>query len=284
MIAASFFGPHFPYSVPVPYDTLYDPDAVERWVNFDETFARKPLIQQKEMLRWNASHLTWRDWQRVIAHYWGYCTYIDDQIRRILERLETLGLADNTVVVYAADHGDMLGSHRLFNKGMYMYDETYRIPLIVRWPGHIPAGTECDAFVSLVDLMPTMLDMAGVEIPVGLDGRSLLSWLHGEKVANWPDDIFAEFHGYESALFSQRMVRTRSWKYVYNPGAEDELYDVESDPGELRNLAPDLGYRHVLRRMKARLRTWMERTGDDIAEDDSWKGSGYGLYLAGRER
>ncbi len=282
VIAASFFGPHFPYSVPAPYDTLYDPDAVERWVNFDETFARKPLIQQKEMLRWNASHLTWRDWQRVIAHYWGYCTYIDDQVRRILERLETLGLVDNTVVVYAADHGDMLGSHRLFNKGMY--DETYRIPLIVRWPGHIPAGTECDAFVSLVDLMPTMLDMAGVGIPDGLDGRSLLSWLHGEKVAAWPDDIFAEFHGYESALFSQRMVRTRSWKYVYNPGAEDELYDVESDPGELRNLAPDLGYRHVLRRMKARLRIWMERTGDDIAEDDGWKGSGYGLYLAGRER
>ena len=284
MIAASFFGPHFPYSVPAPYDTLYDPDMVERWGNFDETFAGKPLIQQKEMLRWNASHLTWRGWQRVIAHYWGYCTYIDDQIRRILERLETLGLADNTVVVYAADHGDMLGSHRLFNKGMYMYDETYRIPLIVRWPGHIPAKSECDAFVGLVDLMPTMLDIAEVGIPEGLDGRSLLPWLRGETAADWPDDIFAEFHGYESALFSQRMVRTRSWKYVYNPGAEDELYDVESDPGELRNLAPDLGYRHVLRRMKVRLCAWMERTGDDIAADDSWKGAPYDLYLAGRER
>ena len=71
MITASFFGPHFPYSVPAPYDTLYDPNTVERWVNFDETFVRKPLIQQKEMLRWNASHLTWRDWQRVIAHYWA---------------------------------------------------------------------------------------------------------------------------------------------------------------------------------------------------------------------
>ena len=188
------------------------------------------------------------------------------------------------MVVYAADHGDMLGSHRLFNKGMYMYDETYRIPLIMRWPGYMPAGTECDAFVSLVDLMPTMLDLAGVGIPECLDGRSLRPWLRGATVTDWPDDIFAEFHGYESALFSQRMVRTRSWKYVYNPGAEDELYDVESDPGELRNLAPDLGYRHVLRRMKVRLCTWMERTGDDIVMDDSWKGSVYDLYLAGRER
>lgn len=142
-------------------------------------------------------------------------------------------------------------------------------------------GVRC---LSLLDLMPTMLDMAGVGIPDGLDGRSLLPWLCGEKVADWPDDIFAEFHSYEAALFSQRMVRTRGWKYVYNPGAEDELYDVESDPGELRNLAPDLGYRHVLRRMKARLRTWMERTSDDIASDDSWKGAPYDLHLAERER
>jgi arylsulfatase A-like enzyme len=153
-----------------------------------------------------------------------------------------------------------------------------------RRPGYTPAGTECDAFVSLVDLMPTLLDMAGVGIPEGLAGRSLLPWLRGESVTAWPDDVFAEFHGYESALFSQRMVRTRGWKYVYNPGAEDELYDVESDPGELRNLAPDLGYRHVLRRMKARLRAWMERTGDDIAADDSGKGTPCDLYLTGRER
>ncbi|MDE0672625.1 MAG: hypothetical protein OXH72_12880 [Caldilineaceae bacterium] len=83
---------------------------------------------------------------------------------------------------------------------------------------------------------------------------------------------------------SNAVVRIRGWKYIYNPGAEDELYDVESDPSELRNLAPDLGYRHVLRRMKVRLCTWMERTGDDIAADDSWKGAPYDLYLAGRER
>lgn len=150
---------------------------------------------------------------------------------------------------------------------------------MVRWPDNTLAGTECNAFVSLVDLMPTMLDMAEVGIPEGLDGRSLLPWLRGEAVSARPDHIFAEFHGYESALFSQRMVRTRGWKYVYNLGAEDELYDVKSDPGELRNLAPDLDYRHVLRRMKARLCIWMERTGDDIAADDSWKGTTYDLVF-----
>ncbi len=283
LIFASFFGPHFPYSVPAPYDTLYDPHAVPRWINFDETFDGKPLIQQKEMLRWNASHLTWPDWQRVIAHYWGYCTFIDDQIQRILSRLRSLGLADNTIVMYASDHGDMVGSHRLFNKGMYMYDETYRIPLIVHWPGVTPAGAICDAFVSLVDLMPTLLEMGHAAVPDNLDGRSLLPWLRGDTPPDWSDDIYAEFHGYEPALFSQRMVRTRSWKYVYNPGAEDELYDVASDPGELRNLAADLGYRHVLRRMKDRLLVWLQRTRDDISAEDGWKGTPYDLFLTQRE-
>ncbi len=283
MIFTSFFGPHFPYSVPAPYDTLYDPHSVPRWTNFDETFVGKPLIQQKEMLRWNASHLTWPDWQRVIAHYWGYCTFIDDQIQRILAQLRSLGLANDTVVMYASDHGDMVGSHRLFNKGMYMYDETYRIPLIVHWPGVTPAGTVCDAFVSLVDLMPTLLAMGDAEVPGSVDGRSLIPFLQGKTPADWPDDIYAEFHGYEPALFSQRMVRTRSWKYVYNPGAEDELYDMESDPGELRNLAADLGYRHVLRRMKERLVVWLHRTRDDIGTEDSWKGTPYDLFLTQRE-
>lgn len=283
MIFTSFFGPHFPYAVPEPYDTMVDPNQVERWINFDEAFENKPTIQQREMLRWNSSHLTWPDWQRVIAHYWGYCTYIDEQIGRVLSKLEALGLAENTIIIYSADHGDMVGSHRLFNKGMYMYDETYRIPLLVRWPGVTQDGSECNEFVSLIDLMPTMLEAAGAHIPPGLDGRSLRPLLNGEEAVQWPDDIFAEFHGYESTLFSQRMVRTNSWKYIYNPGAEDELYDVASDPGELRNLADDLGYKHVLRRMKERLVGWLDRTGDTIAEDDDWKGSGYDLYLSKRE-
>jgi arylsulfatase A-like enzyme len=284
MIFTSFFGPHFPYAVPAPYDRMYDPAQVERWTNFDETFEGKPLIQQKEMLRWNASHLTWPDWQRVIAHYWGYCTYIDDQIQRVLDRLDGLGLAENTVVIYTTDHGDMLGSHRLFNKGFYMYDEIYRVPLVVRWPGTTPPGSQCDAFVSLVDLMPTLLEMGGARVPGDLDGRSLAPFLRGDGVADWADDVYAEYHGYESALCSQRMVRTWSWKYIYNPCFEDELYDVASDPGELNNVAGELGYAHVLRRMKARLVRWLARTHDTIAEDDSWKGSSYDLYLSRRER
>ncbi len=284
MIFSSFFGPHFPYAVPAPYDEMYDPKQVERWNNFEESFDGKPLIQQKEMLRWNASHLTWADWQKVIACYWGYVTYIDDQIRRILDKLDSLGLAENTMVVYSTDHGDMLGGHRLFNKGMNMYDEIFHIPMIVRWPGVTEPGSVTGSFVNLVDLMPTILEAAGVSPTIPVDGHSIVPLLKGEPVADWPDDVYAEYHGYELALCTQRMVRTESWKYIYNPCFEDELYDVVSDPGELRNLADKLGYKHVLRRMKERMVRWLSQTGDTIGEDDNWKGSSYDLYLSEREK
>jgi arylsulfatase A-like enzyme len=283
-LTVGFFGPHFPYAVPEPYDTMYDPADVPRWANFDETFAGKPAVQQREQLRWNASHLTWPDWQRVIAHYWGFCTFIDDQVARIVEALKEAGVYDRTAIVYTSDHGDMLGGHRLFNKGMNMYDETHHVPLIVRLPGDWSQRAVCDRFVSLTDLMPTLLDLCGAVIPEGIDGRSLLPLIEGREVLDWPDDVYAEFHGYESALCSIRMVRTERWKYVYNPCSEDELYDVQSDPGELHNLAANPGHGHVLRRMKARLVRWLQETGDTIAEDDSWKGSSYGLYISRREQ
>lgn len=284
MVVAAFHGPHFPYAVPAPYDTMYDPAQVERWGNFDEQFVDKPLIQQKEMLRWNASQLTWPDWQRVIACYWGYCSYIDDQIRRILDALAKSGAAENTVVVYAADHGDMLGSHRLFNKGFNMYEEDNHIPLIVSWPRVTKPGSTCDSFVNLVDFMPSFLDIAGVERPEGVDGRSIVPLLRGSVPDDWPDDVYGEFHGYEATLASIRMVRTRRWKYVYNPTSIDELYDMESDPGELHNLAGMLGYGHVLRRMKARMVKWLRTTNDGIIAEGSWQSNSYDLYISGRER
>lgn len=283
-LGVSMFGPHFPYSVPEPYDTMYNPDDVARPYNFDEQFVNKPLIQEKEQLRWNTSHLTWRDWQKVIATYWGYCTYIDDQFRRILETLNSLGLTNNTMVIFTADHGDMLGNHRLFNKGFNMYDETHHIPFIICKPGMTQPASTCDAFVSLVDIAPTLIELAEADTLDSADGRSLVPWLHGETVADWATTAYAEFHGYESTLISIRMVRTHKWKYIYNPTSIDELYDLESDPGELYNLAPKIGFQHILRRMKALLLDRLNETGDTIAEDDSWKGSSYDLYLSEREK
>lgn len=284
MIHSNFFAPHFPYAVPEPFDKMYDPSKIPMWANFNEMFVNKPTVQQSEMLRWNASHLTWPDWQRAIAAYYGYCTYMDTQIQRILDALDERGLRENTLVVYSADHGDMLGSHRIFNKGMNGYEETHHIPSFARWPGVIASGSTCSAFTSLADIMPTFLDVAGCVDQPHMDGRSMLPLFKGEVPDDWRQSIMFEFHGYEPALCSIRAVRTDKWKYIYNPCSEDELYDMETDPGELHNLAPMRGFKHVLRRMKLLMVEWLQATNDSIVEEDSWKGCPYDLYITKREQ
>ena len=207
---------------------------------------------------------------------------------RGLEALERSGLRDDTIAVVIADHGDMLGSHRLFNKGFHMYEETHRVPLLISGPG-IERGAATAAFANLVDLAPTLLEQAAAE-PLsgvdgrGADGRSLAPLLAGSTPADWPDDVFAEFHGYETTLYSARMIRTADWKYVYNPATEDEPYDLRSDPGELHNLASMVAYGHVLRRLKQRLLARMRATGDDLAAENAWQANSYDLFVSARER
>jgi choline-sulfatase len=284
MITSAFFGPHFPIAVPEPYNNMYDSSMINKWGNFHDMFEGKPLIQQKEILRWNASHLTWPDWQKVIACYWGFCTFIDDQIRRILGAIQELGIEKETIIIFSCDHGDMLGSHRMFNKGMQMYDETHHIPFLVKYPEVVKPNSKCDEFISLVDFMPTLLDIAGISSSDKLDGSSILPLLHGDKPDYWRDDILCEFHGYESALCTIRMIRTKKWKYIYNPCSADELYDIESDCDELYNLADKLAFKHVLRRMKIRMLKALRETTDSIVDQGSWQSNSYDLFISPREK
>lgn len=281
MFCAGFHGPHFPYAVPKPYDTLYDPDSVPRPINFDETFDHKPLVQQKEISRWNTAHLTINDWKRITATYWGYCTYIDEQIGRVIAALKDANVYDNTMILFTSDHGDMLGSHRMFNKGFNMYEEDYLIPCILRVPGGKQQATY-DGYVSLVDVMPTFLDAAGVAQQVNTDGTSLLKFLNeGEVQAR--KLILAEFNGYESTLLTMRMIRNKQWKYIYNPFDIDELYDEESDPGELRNVAALPAFEHVLRRMRQLMFETLQSAGDSIVDLTLWQSNSYGLTISPRE-
>ena len=207
----------------------------------------------------------------------------DGALWGVLAALERTGHAGDTIVVVTADHGDMLGNHRLFNKGFHMYEETHRVPLLIAGPG-IERGAAAAAFANLVDLAPTLLELAAAKPLADADGRSLVPLLAGRTPADWPDDVFAEFHGYETTLYSTRMIRTANWKYVYNPATEDELYDLRSDPGELHNLAGLLAFGHVLRRMKERLVARMRATGDGLAAESAWQANSYDLFLSGRER
>jgi len=256
--------PHLPNIVPEPYASMYPPSELEPWPSFGETFQGKPYIQAQQLRTWRIEDWTWSDWAPIVSRYLGEISLIDAQVGRVMEALDALGLAENTLLIYTSDHGDMCGAHRMIDKHYVMYDDVVRVPLIARWPAVIGAGQRCDAFVShSIDLATTFCEVAGVEVPDTFRGLSLMPLFKGERT-NGRQDIFATYHGNQFGLYSQRMVRDRRWKYVWNATAEDELYDIETDPGELHNLATDPRYADELARLRERLVAWMEQTNDRL--------------------
>lgn len=265
-LVCSFSGPHPSYIPPEKYAAMYDAESIPKWPNFADFYEDKPVPHKRYLYLRGGASLPWYSWQKCIARYFACVTMVDEQFGRVISALDKLNLRDDTLVIFTTDHGDMTGSHKQFNKGAFMYDELYHIPMVARWPKVIPPDTTCKAFVNSQDLMPTMLSAAGISPPQSIDARNLMDFMRGQKIEGWPDDIYAQFHGDEFAFCSLRMVRSRSWKYVYYPNGMDELYDEHSDPSELNNLAEMPGYEDILREMKDRLVAWMVLVNDPLRQ------------------
>ncbi len=259
--------PHLPNVLPEPYASMYDPTQIEPWPSFAETFQGKPYIQRQQLVSWGISDWRWDDWRPIVSRYFGEITLLDAQIGRVLRTLDELGLADDTLVVYTCDHGDMCGGHRMIDKHHVMYDDVVRVPLIARWPSRIKAGSVSDAFVcTAIDLARTFCEVGGADVPHDFQGISLLSVFEG--AGNGRESAFSVYYGNQFGLYSQRMLRTRRWKYVWNPTAEDELYDLAQDPAELRNRSGDSDCVHELKKLRECLVSWMVATDDRLL--NSW--------------
>ena len=184
------------------------------------------------------------DHRMVKAAYWAMCDHVDEQVGRVLDALDASGQADNTIVVYMSDHGEMLGDHNIYLKGPYFYDAGIRVPLIIRWPGHVAPARHKGLF-ELVDLAPTLMEAAGFAPYPGMQGRSALSWLG--TPASAPEgkrSVYCEYYNampYHAGPTAQlTMVRTDRHKIVVDHAYDDgELYDLLEDPLELRNLWRD---------------------------------------------
>jgi arylsulfatase A-like enzyme len=216
----------------------------------------------------------------ALAYYYGMCSYLDDLTAQLIDRLDRLGLADNTIVVYTSDHGDYAGEHEMFGKSTSLYDCLVRVPLILAGPDHlIPQGTRLGGFVESVDLFPTLLDLAGLQAPErvavhghslrpiwqnpsgadrsGLDAAFAISggWpLHRIGAANVP--FGCPSSGRQHELMA--MIRTGDWKYVHSAGRDvQELYNLAADPWELDNLwgAPEHG--PLVTGLRERLLEWL---------------------------
>jgi len=256
--------PHLANIVPEPYASMYPPGDIPPWPSFPDSLVNKPYAHAQQVRNWQVEDWTWEDWSPIVGRYLGEITLLDAQIGRLLDGLERLGLAEDTLVVYTCDHGGMCGGHGMMDKHNVMYDAVVRVPLVARWPARIPAGRSSDAFVcNALDLASTFCEVAGAPVPDTFVGLSLLPLFEGAE-DNGRQDILSMYHGNQFGLYSERMVRDRRWKYVWNPTARDELYDLETDPGELTNLATSPEHRGELARLRGRLIAWMEQIGDPL--------------------
>ncbi len=249
-------APHDPWVVPQAYYDRYDPADIPRPPSFEDDLSDRPGIYRRIQQVWR--QLEWPQFAQATACYYAACSLIDDQIGRILAALQELGQADNTIFVFTADHGDYLGAHRLVLKGVPAFEEAYRVPLILSGPG-IPAGHKIEQIVSLTDLAPTLVQLTtGGEFPCY--GRSLLPLLRSER-CEWNSEAFAEFHG-QRFFYTQRVLWRDNYKYVFNGFDEDELYDLTTDPHEMRNLAHNPSYQPELEEMAGRMWEIARHTGD----------------------
>jgi arylsulfatase len=182
------------------------------------------------------------DRRQVTAAYYAMIELIDDQVGRMLETLEETGQLENTVVIFMSDHGEMLGDHGIYLKGPHFYDEAVHVPLVLSWPGRFKAGLKSDALVELIDLVPTLLEAACLDVPESVQGRSILPILLGDAdPATHREAVYAEYY---NAWTHKRaygtMLRTASEKIVVYHGIDaGELYDLEEDPNEFNNLWND---------------------------------------------
>lgn len=250
---ASFFDPHPPYMVPEPYASMYDPAKVtvpeftpgefdDKPPHFGMTRQEKPDFsayrtdEGSNALHGAQSHLRDRETRaKHIATMYGMVTMLDTYIGKILDHLEALGLAENTLIVFTTDHGDFLGQHGLVAKALHHYEDLIKVPLIAALPGVIPAGTVSNELQSTVDLAPTFLSFAGLPVPRYMTGL--------DRKANWCGDhtaarrhVIVENHHNPTTFHAETLVNTRYKITVYRNATYGELFDLETDPGELVNL------------------------------------------------
>ncbi len=255
--------PHDPYMPLKEYLDHYDPKSIPVPKSFYDTFEGKPGMHRRESETWG--HVTGQDYREGRAHYYAYCEMVDAQVGRILDELDRLGQADNTIVVFTSDHGDMAGSHRMWIKGWQPYEECNRVPMVIRWPGHIKPGSVCNRLVQTHDLAHTYAEIAGAGKMPFDDGDSLVPLFENPERTDWKDHILSAFYGGEF-LYTQRMVITGRYKYVFNGFDFDECYDLAEDPDELHNCAGKDSHNAVVNDLRARMYELMHRYEDPFGD------------------
>ncbi len=262
----NYFGPHYPHYLPEPYHSIYDPRQIPQWENFDSRPTTPHAGYRWLRQRWGAPSDDWSHYARIVAAQYGQVTLLEHEIQRVLNALDRLGLAESTMVIFTADHGELAGAHGLLQKGAVAYDELYHLPLIARWPGTIEAGSACDEMVSLIDLMPTMLEVGGVPRPPDGPARSIVPLMTGQTPVDWPQEVFCEYLAHQAGDMELKILRTKTHKLAVNLSDRDELFDLVDDPQERENRIDDSAHAGVRSQLATRLLNHMRQTEDPLTE------------------
>ena len=224
---AGFYSPHAPWVVPQKYLDRYDPTTLTLPDYPPEVDAQR-----------SAEHFSDEQLRSARHGYYAMISEVDDYVGQILDTLEEQGQADNTIVIFTSDHGEWLGEHLRYGKGYPAHDCVSRVPLLIRWPN---AGTarQCSQMVEAVDVLPTLLDCAGIQIPPHVQGRSLRPLLTGDEAYSERASVLMEFTGW-------KIVRSENFRYVAHGDGREFLYDLRQHWGEYRDVTEDGHYNSTL--------------------------------------
>lgn len=280
----SYLRPHPPYLAPEPYNNMYHPDDVPGFKSassLEEEAAQHPYLAfllNLNMTRGNYRAEKYpRDEQamrQLRAIYYGLMTEVDDHIGRIVNMLKETGQYDNTVIVFVSDHGDQLWDHHLLGKGAY-FDDCFSVPLIIRAPGESMNNTRGrieSAFTENIDVLPTVLELFGADIPAQCDGCSLVPFLQSETPQRWRTEAHWEVDfrymddypgvspdkelGIDFEACSFNVIRDERYKYVHFAAMPPLLFDLKNDPNELHNLAEDPAYTELVLEYARKMLSW----------------------------
>ncbi|MCL2775372.1 MAG: sulfatase-like hydrolase/transferase [Oscillospiraceae bacterium] len=267
LLVVSYDEPHGPCLCPEPYASMYNSHEFPLSPNIYDSLENKPDYQKV----W-AGNALYEDRSKAKirgGYFFGCNTFVDYEIGRIYDAIKKY--ADDALVIYTSDHGDFLGSHRLNNKGPAAYDEIAHIPLIMQCKGLIEPGKIYDAPVSHIDIVPTVLDFAGIPVPKILQGKSLIpAFKNTEHTIRVNEYVFIEFERYEidhdgfGGWQPMRAVYDGRYKLSVNIMSSDELYDLENDPYEICNLISEESLKEVRNHLHDILLEWQNSTRDPL--------------------
>lgn len=262
LLVSSFLKPHDPFMPVARFAAMYNPNNPAQ-IKLPSTWGKVDLSTVPRVIRrqieWPWATPELRDAENAkirIAMYYAQLAQTDDCVGRVLHALHELGLEDDTIILYTADHGEMLGRHGLWNKFVF-YEPSVGVPLICRAPGLTPENVQCKTPVSLVQVVPTLAELCGLPTPSGLDGASFTESLRQPRKTR-EITIFAEYalHTKEP----QFMIRRSDFKYCYYVNDMPELYNLRTDPQEMKNLALLPQYKSRVQKLKDRLFSWYRPT------------------------